>query len=260
MWNVLTVLTLSFLVAASTARGETGFLERAVEVDGVTYAYQVFVPEQWSPDENWPVIFFLHGAGERGADGHAQTTEGLPAVLREQPDFPAVVVMPQCRRRMWWGDPAMEAQAFAALEASMKEFEGDPDRVYLTGLSMGGYGTWAFGYKYPDKFAALVPVCGGVTTVRAFPAPPWHPASKAPEEPYAEAAKGIGRTPVWAFHGSRDRRVPVDESRRLTEALKAAGGNVRYTEYPGVPHNSWDKAYSEKELIPWMLSQRRGAN
>ena len=239
---------------------ETGILERSVDVGGVTYRYTVYVPSDWTAEREWPVIFFLHGAGERGQDGVSQMDEGLPEILKRRDDFPAVVVMPQCHRGKWWGDPAMEAQAFAALEASMKEFRGDPSRLYLTGLSMGGYGTWAFGYKYPDKFAALVPICGGVTTRRAFPPPPWHPSAKTPDDPYTETARGIGQTPVWAFHGDRDRSVPVTESRELTAALERAGGNVRYTEYPGVPHNSWDRAYAEDDLLGWMLEQTLDGN
>jgi predicted peptidase len=235
---------------------ETGLLARSVEADGATYLYQVFVPSQWTPETKWPVILFLHGSGEGGSDGVRQMEKGLPTKIRGIPDFPAIVVMPQCRRRTWWGQPAMEAQAFQALEDAMREFNGDPARLYLTGLSMGGYATWAFGYKYPERFAALAPVCGGVVSSgrRRIPVPAWHPASRAPEDPYAETARGIGKVPVWAFHGDADPRVPVSESRQLTKALKAAGGNVRYTEYPGVAHNSWEQAYSEVELIPWLLS------
>ncbi len=140
-----------FLVLAhvAPAAAETGFLARTVDVHGSSYRYQVFIPAQWNPDEQWPVISFLHGGGERGDDGVRQLDKGLPEILREKPDFPAVVVMPQCRRRTWWGDPAMETQAFATLEATIEEFNGDRSRLYLTGLSLGGYGTWAFGYKYP---------------------------------------------------------------------------------------------------------------
>lgn len=252
------ITLLLVLAYATPAAAETGFLARAVDVDGISYRYQVFVPAQWSSDAEWPVIFFLHGAGERGSDGVRQLDEGLPEILLNQPDFPAIVVMPQCRRQTWWGDPAMEAQAFAALEASIEEFNGDRSRLYLTGLSLGGYGTWAFGYKYPKKFAALVPVCGGVTSRRSFPAPDWHPTKRAPADPYTETAKGIGNVPVWAFHGDQDRSVPVEESRKLTQALERLGGNVRYTEYAGVAHNSWDRAYAEEELIPWLLSQKKG--
>ena len=253
MSKYLFVLMAAFTTSSLSA--QTGLVARSVEVDGTTYRYQVFVPSQWTPDVTWPVILFLHGAGERGDDGLRQLDEGLPEILQTRSDFPAIVVMPQCHRERWWGDPAMEAQTFAALDASMTEFHGDPNRLYLTGLSLGGYGTWAFGYKYPDKFAALVPVCGGVRSSRAFPVPDWHPSSRAPDDPYTETARGLGDTPVWAFHGDSDHRVPVEESRKLTHALEKAGGNVRYTEYPGVPHNSWDRAYAEAELIPWLLAQ-----
>jgi predicted peptidase len=253
----LLILVLVGCFPSNGTAQKTRFLHRAVEVDGVTYKYQVFVPKNWTPDEKWPVILFLHGAGKRGADGTRQTEEGLPELLQQTPDFPAVVVMPQCRRRTWWGEPAMEAQTFGALEQSMKELNGDPERIYLTGLSMGGFGTWAFGYKYPEKFAALVPVCGGVKD-RRFPAPNWHPLAAAPENPYQETAEKIAHIPVWVFHGDSDRSVPVSESRKLTQALQAAGGNVRYTEYPGVGHRSWDRAYNDKELFPWLLSQRKG--
>jgi predicted peptidase len=252
------ILLLTLLLPALAAGRETGFLQRTVEVGSVTYKYQVYVPASYTPSKKWPVVFFLHGAGERGADGERQTDLGLPARLREMNDFPAIVVMPQCGPGLWWGDPEMETQAFAALEQSMKELNGDPDRVYLTGLSMGGYGTWAFGYKYPEKFAALVPVCGGVVANRRFiSAPPWHPLSKNPEDPYGETASHLTKIPIWAFHGDADPRVPVTESRKLTEAVKARGGNVRYTEYPGVAHNSWDRAYWEEELLPWLLAQRK---
>jgi predicted peptidase len=251
------IFLLTLLLPALSAGQETGFLKRTVEVSSVTYQYQVYVPASYEPSKKWPVVFFLHGAGERGADGERQT-DLVSARIREMKDFPAIVVMPQCGPGLWWGDPEMEAQAFAALEKTMKELNGDPERVYLTGLSMGGYGTWAFGYKYPEKFAALVPVCGGVVANRRFlTAPPWHPLSANPEDPYSETASRLTKIPIWAFHGDADPRVPVTESRKLTEAVKARGGNVRYTEYPGVAHNAWDRAYWEEELLPWLLAQRK---
>ncbi|HXV59603.1 MAG TPA: prolyl oligopeptidase family serine peptidase [Vicinamibacteria bacterium] len=247
------LVALLFLPIDSSA----GFVDRAIEMDGESYSYTVFVPTEWTADKQWPVVLFLHGAGERGSDGTGQLKIGLPARIRELGDFPAVVVMPQCRDRMWWGDPAMEAQTFEALERSVKEFNGDPERVYLTGLSLGGYGVWAFGYKYPDRFAALAPVCGGVLPNRRIAPPDWHPASIAPDDPYTETARRVS-APVWVFHGDADRRVPVNESRKLAAALEAAGKSVRYTEYAGVGHDSWDRAYWEEELVPWLLSHRRG--
>ena len=120
-------ITLLLMLAPVTpATAETGFLARTVEMNANSYRYQVFVPAQWTPDEEWPVIFFLHGAGERGDDGVRQLYKGLPEILREKSYFPAVVVMPQCRRRTWWGDPAMEAQAFAALEAAIRGVQRRP--------------------------------------------------------------------------------------------------------------------------------------
>jgi predicted peptidase len=250
-------LALLLIHLSISAPAETGFVTRSVEVDGVSYAYQVFVPAGWNADTEWPVILFLHGAGQRGSDGRRQLEEGLPKRLREMPDFPAVVVMPQCRRGTWWGAPEMEAQVFGALDQTMKELNGDPERVTLTGLSMGGFATWAFGYKYPTRFAALAPVCGGVVS-HAFPPPDWHPLARAPDDPYTETASHLTKVPVWAFHGDADPRIPVSESRKLTEALRAAGGDVRYTEYPGVLHNAWDRAYWEDELAAWLLSKRIG--
>jgi predicted peptidase len=243
-------------VPALARERETGFLNRSVMVGGTVYRYQVYVPADWSKDKKWPVILFLHGAGERGDDGLMQTDVGIgTAIRRYRERFPSIVVLPQCRKNAWWTEPGMEAQALKALEQTLKEFNGDPQRVYLTGLSMGGYGTWSLAAKYPGKFAALVAICGGIrapASVRATGAAPAEPAG----DPYAAAAQKIGRTPVWVFHGEADPVVPVTESRKMVEALKAAGGNVRYSEYPEVKHNSWDKAYAEPELLPWLLAQR----
>ena len=244
--------------AASTASGQV--LSRTTELDGRTYAWQVFVPAAVlsGAEAKPPVILFLHGAGQLGSDGVRQTEIGLPAVLRERADFPALVVMPQAPRGAWWGTPEIERMALAALEAAVAEFGGDPQRFYLTGLSLGGYGTWALAYRHPKRFAALVPVCGGITTSRRrMPAPDWHPAATHPDDPWAETARVIADIPVWAFHGAEDRRVPTEESRRMVAALTAAGAEPRYTEYPGVGHNSWIPAYREEGLYEWLFAQRR---
>lgn len=237
---------------AVAKKPDTGFLDRTLSVAGAEFKYQVFVPDDWTPKKNWPVILFLHGAGERGADGLAQTQVGIGRAIRvDRSRFPAVVVMPQCRKDVWWADSKMGDAAMKALEAATKEFHGDPRRTYLTGLSMGGYGSWYLAAKYPGKFAAIVPICGGIL----------HPdASRThlPDDktPYTEAAKKVGSsTPVWIFHGGADPTVPVTESQRMAEAMKALGGEVHYTEYPGVAHNSWDNAYAEPELISWMFSK-----
>jgi predicted peptidase len=251
-----------FLAVSSLAfarKPDTGFLDRTLSLHNATYKYQVFLPEGWSNNKKWPIILFLHGAGERGSDGLIQTQVGIgTAVRKDRMRFPAIIVMPQCATNSWWSEPAMEEMALATLAAASKEFKGDPKRTYLTGLSMGGYGTWAIAMQNPNKFAAIAPICGGIVL-------PEHLRQQHPEmdkiaysddpKSYADVAAKIGKTPVWIFHGGDDPVVPVDGSRKLNEAIKASGGNVRYTEYPGVGHNSWDNAYAEPELMTWMLSK-----
>lgn len=259
--NLGLILCVVFAVLAGTAPlplKETGFLNRVMTVGGVAYRYQVYVPADWDPASKWPVILFLHGAGERGADGLRQTQFGIGTAIRLHPErFPAVVVMPQCGRNEWWTNPAMEEQALQALRQTMEEFNGDAERVYLTGLSMGGYGTWSLAFKHPDVFAAYVPICGGVRPPPRVPANPERTFAGGESDPYAEVAGKVGRIPVWIFHGADDPVVPVSESRKMHQALEAAGADVRYTEYAGVGHNSWDRAYAEEELYTWLLAARR---
>ena len=244
---------------AEARKKETGFLDRAVTVAGSSHKYQVFVPENWSPKQKWPIILFLHGAGERGEDGLMQTEVGIAtAIRRDRNRFPAIVVIPQCAKDQWWTQSPMDDVAIATLNAATKEFHGDATRTYLTGLSMGGYGTWYLASKYPGRFAALAPICGGITLPEHFRKQ--HPeltSGMLPDDPktFAAVAEKTGQTPVWIFHGGDDPVVSVTESRRMNDALKAAGGDVRYSEYPGVGHDSWNKAYAEPELFTWMLSK-----
>ena len=162
-------LCLLFLVAALPAfarKADTGFLDRTVSSDGTTYRYQVFVPNNWTKKQKWPVILFLHGSGERGDTGLPQTDVGIGHAIRfSEKETPFVVVMPQCRKEKTWTTSDQQAQALAALEQTIKEFHGDRDRVYLTGLSMGGYGTWDLAAKYPGKFAARC------SSLRRYPRP-----------------------------------------------------------------------------------------
>ena len=244
------------LCSRASARAETGFLDRIVSVAGKDYHYQVYVPLNFGSQKSWPVILFLHGSGERGSDGLLQTDVGLPHAIRQNSSrFPFVVVIPQCSQDTTWGVPEMRAQAMAALDHSIKEFHGDRTRVYLTGLSMGGYATWDFAVNEPGRFAALVPICSGVR-----PPPDWaelrvHLPDAKDDDPYADVARRIGKTPVWIFHGEADDAVPVAEARHMAAALKASGADFKYTEYPGVGHNSWDKAYADLDLVLWLLSK-----
>ncbi len=258
---LLILFVAGFAAATAVARTETGFLNRTLRIGNKTYRYQVYVPSEWNKSRRWPVILFLHGAGERGEDGLLQTQVGIATAIRMHKDrFPAIVVMPQCIRGSWWSADDMEAQALKALDQSVKEFKGDPNRVYLTGLSMGGYGTWDIAYKYPGKFAALVPICGGIRPPGKAPASKTGPMANPDADPYALVAQKVGKTPVWIFHGGADTTVPPAESRKMNEALKAAGATVKYTEYEGVGHNSWDRAYAEPEFMTWLLAQNRSNN
>jgi predicted peptidase len=158
---LLTAIAVSLAVPPAKARNiATGFLDRTVVVAGTEYKYQVFVPDNWTKKKKWPVVLFLHGAGERGEDGLIQTEVGIgTAMRRNRSRFPAIVVMPQCRKNVWWEESTMADLTMAALAGAQKEFNGDQTRIYLTGLSMGGYGTWYLAGKYPGKFAAIAPIC-----------------------------------------------------------------------------------------------------
>jgi predicted peptidase len=231
------------------ASSEPQFLNRTVTSNGVAYRYVVSVPADWNADRAWPIVLSLHGSEERGEDGIVQSEVGLGLAVRKHPDrFPAIVVMPQCRRGVDWKSPVMEAQILAVLDASMKEFHGDPRRVYLTGLSMGGYGTWSIAAKYPNRFAAIVVVCGGIQ---------WPTPRRIKKEgPYQAIAGKVAGIPIWVFHGNADRNVFVTESREMVKLLRELNADVRYTEYDGVAHQSWDRAYGEPELPIWLFSQR----
>lgn len=254
-----TILWLSMTTPAYARRHDTGFLDRTITLQGTTYKYQVFLPEEWTTHQKWPIILALHGAGERGDDGIVQTDIGIgPAIRNDRSRIPAIVVMPQCRKNIWWIQPPMDDLAIATLEAATKEFHGDPQRTYLTGLSMGGYGSWHLAEKYPGRFAAMVVICGGIRPpTAALKAHPELANFTPPDDPksYSEAAAKVGKTPVWIFHGADDDIVPVTESQRMYAAMKEQGGEVHYTEYPNVRHNSWDKTYDEPKLFPWLFAK-----
>ncbi len=213
----------------------TGFLNKCMTVDGVERTYVVYVPRDYDAGRSWPLVVFLHGMGERGDDGLLATAVGIGNAIRFHQDrFPCVVVMPQCPADKTW--VAAFPHIDEALQLTREEYSIDPDRITLTGLSMGGYGTWAYGARHNEVFAALMPICGG---------------GKAADAP------DLSKLPIWAFHGGSDSVVSPEESRKMVKAVQEAGGDVRYTEYPGVDHNSWDNAYGDPEAIAWLLGQKR---
>jgi predicted peptidase len=254
----VTFVALAVPMVAAAQEPKTGFLERSVRIGEATHSYKVYVPPGFSAKRSWPVILFLHGAGERGTDGVHQTEVGLGPNLRAHPErFPALVVFPQAPPGgVWMGDLARVATT--ALEQTMAEFHGDPDRVYLAGLSMGGYGSWVLAFENPERYAAIVSVAGGIVPPagrrgRLAQLPPTLQA----DDPYAHTAARVKGIPAWLFHGADDPTVPVTESRQIVAALKQVGASPRYTEYEGVAHNSWDRAFAEPELAAWLLGQRR---
>ncbi len=234
---------------------ETGFLLRTINVHGTAYPYSVYVPRDFDRARQWPVILFLHGSGERGSDGVRGTQIGAAAAIRHDPErVPAIVVFPQAPLdTRWIGEPA--DAALAALERETVEFNGDRSRTYLTGLSMGGYGTIHLALANPKRFAALVVVCGGLLPHPTTTAVQRSPMIPADADPYTFVAHALRNEPIWLFHGDADPVIPVDESRRLFDELKRAGGtDVHYTELPGVGHNAWDKAYADAEMWKWMFA------
>jgi predicted esterase len=232
---------------------DTGFLNRRVELHGVTYHYQVYLPEEWRRDDHrlWPIILALHGRGERGSEGMWQTQIGLPQAVRDHPErWPFVIVLPQCPLDDVWTDPEALALALATLELETGEFHGDPERTYLTGLSLGGYGAWELGRAYPHRWAAIAIMAGGVFW--SYAPERWKESATLPTE-YAQA---LGRTPIWLFHGAEDPVVPARESELMFDAFKAENGHIRLWLYQGLKHDCWTRAYNEPELPRWLLAHR----
>ena len=197
--------------------------------------YLLFLPEGYSKNkEDWPMILFLHGAGERGSDLNKVKVHGPPKIVEKQKDFPFIVVSPQCPGDDWWTDKV--EVLIHLLDDIAARYNVDTERIYLTGLSMGGYGSWALAAEYPERFAAVAPICGGGNRIMAF---------------------RLKDVPVWAFHGAKDNVVPLKQSEEMVNAIKARGGDTRLTVYPNAGHDSWTKTYNNKELYDWFLEHRK---
>jgi predicted peptidase len=207
------------------------------------------------------VILALHGGGEYGNDGIRQTAGALANIIRRFPErVPALVVFPQAHadgKPGWQGTGGRAA--LAAVDKTISEFSGDRSRVYLTGYSAGGNGSWFLASRYPERFAGVVVVCGFISEFRGRTSGVLYPAL-APDtegDPFVAIAKQVAHLPTWIFHGDADPTVSVDESRRMFAALKTVGANVQYTELPGIQHDAWNPAYDRADVLEWMLKQRR---
>lgn len=230
---------------------------RAVTVvagnEAVEFGYRLLTPPAIEPGRKYPLVLFLHGAGERGSDNILQL-KYLPAWLAEpalRRKHPCFVIAAQCRMDERWVDvswadktsmpqaaePTTDLQAAAAMiDDVMKTASVDPARVYLTGLSMGGYGTWDLATRMPERFAAVLPICGGGDE---------------------RMAARIAKLPIWAAHGDADKAVPVERSRSMVAAVKAAGGSPKYTEMAGVGHDAWTPTYRDAAVLDWLFSQSK---
>lgn len=252
---------------SSTPQRETGFLRRSVTLRLTTIDYRVYIPADYDPAKKYPVILYLHGRGARGNDNekqiggaHLGSVIQLFEMKRPERYRSFIAVFPQTQSS-WFGDPA--EQAIKALDQTVTEFNGDTQRIYLAGLSLGGYGSWYLAAKYPTKFAAVVPVSGGVVTPSVQPLaalkslmPAEMFALYSAQDPYAAFAKAVGKTPVWIFHGGQDDTVDVKEARKMEAALKSAGGTVKYTEYSEEKHFIADRVFTDAEFWKWLMAQK----
>lgn len=210
-----------------------GMPEKLQGLKSVSSQYLLFIPESYGTvKDGSPLIMFLHGAGERGTDINLVKVHGIPKIVQTKKDFPFVAVSPQCVKDKWWN----AAELKDLLDYITSSLDIDKSRIYLTGLSMGGFGTWDMSARYPDTFAAILPICGG-------------------GDP-SNAGK-IKDLPVWVFHGAKDNTVSIDKSKVMVDALKAEGNDVKFTIYPEAGHDSWTATYNNQDIYDWFLKFRR---
>ena len=196
-----------------------------------SYNYLKYLPDGYDGKKKFPLLIFLHGAGERGDNLELVTKHGPPKLIKKGKRFPFIVISPQCPKGSWWKADGLDA----LLDDFISKHAVDESRIYCTGLSMGGYGTWALGGQNPKRFAAFAPICGGGNRTDA---------------------RQIAKKPVWVFHGAKDKVVPLTESERMVNALKQRGGKPRFTIYPNAGHDSWTEAYNNPKLYEWFLSHK----
>lgn len=241
---------------------DTGFLTRAFDDDGDRRLYTVFVPSEYDPDRAWPVILFLHGAGEGGRDGLLPTEYQLGSAMRRDAGrFPGLVVFPQVRTYQPLWTSADVDHALRVLDQVRVDFAVDTDRIYVTGVSTGARAAWHALYRHPQLFAAALVVCGVVRPRLPDGRRVLDPDPVVPEgdgDPPRELARALRDVPIWLFHGDDDPVFPVSDAREVAGAFASAGGALRYTELSGFGHDVWDIAYYAPEVSGWLFEQRRG--
>lgn len=229
----------------------TGLTEKAIQTGQTPHSfaakvsktytgrYLLYLPEEYGKDnKSWPLIIFLHGSGERTGRGsiHPKLSKvGLPKTLQKGGNFPFIVLTPQCPTGKWWSDPDVSEMVMAMLDEVCKKYKVDKSRIYLTGLSMGGYGTWSLAQQNPHRFAAIVPVCGGGNIY---------------------LNNRLKNVPVWVFHGAKDKRVKVRNAYEMAGSLKKIGGNVQMHIFPNLGHFIWDSVYTNPKLYEWLIQQK----
>lgn len=196
--------------------------------------YLIYTPDGYQNGTPTPLVLFLHGAGERGNDLSKLPKHGLPKLVAQGMDLPFILVSPQCPADSWW----KPQELMALVDEIISSYTIDEDRVYVTGLSMGGYGTWALAGDYSDRFAAIVPICGGGNRQHA--------------RRIAQA-----KIPTWVFHGAKDPTVPLEESERMVRFMKKFEADPKFTVYPEAGHDSWTETYDNPDVLKWLLSHHR---
>lgn len=234
----ITLITLLIITATAFSQDNkqtTEYFEKEVKIT-ISSNYLLYLPKDYNDsDKKFPLVLFLHGMGERGDDIEKVKVHGLPKLINEGKEFPFIVVSPQCPITTLWNTDVLSG----LLDEVESKYRVDKNRIYVTGLSMGGHGTWSLALAEPNRFAAIAPVCG------------WADTSK---------ANTIAHLPIWVFHGALDNVVPVKTSEDIVTALKTYGSNVKFTVYPEANHDSWTETYNNEELYKWFLEQSLDKN
>ena len=215
----------------------TGFTVESININDSATEYLTYIPEKYYKSGQMPLLLFLHGAGERGDSLPKVKTWGPPKIAERNHDFPFLMIAPQCPQEKWWTDTSQITVLKNILNNTIAKYNIDTNRIYLSGLSMGGFGTWKLAYEIPTKFAAIAPVCGGGKT---------------------EWADKLSQIPIWAFHGEMDNTVPIERTKTMVQAIKMRSPEeIKMTLYPETGHFSWIKAYNQSDLFKWLLSHEK---